>query len=242
MQRRRRRNRGTWFPILPFNFGGEGYANSTTDSRIVGVAAAAGEHTLQAIPFLPDETPDIDLINSTTDTTLRDYVEGQAYILERVVGTVQWNMAQINSNEGPSRPHAVACCTALAILPVNDEDQTPAIPPAEWDPLEPANSAQPWIWRRVWYLADNLSNSGLTSDRQTYLPSGNNEYGSMREGTHIDTKGARRRVMREQRLFLIHATHSVDGADSAAGGEARVNTDIRIFASMVKQRNRSTFK
>lgn len=241
MAYRKRRKRGTWFPVLSFpltNFGPE----ATFDIRDFYVSPTPSRNLI-AIPVIPDQTVDTE---AATDAafTLRDAVEGQSYVLDRLVGKIQWSVAQrAPSNETSSAWQNIICCTGFAILGVRNEigDQgSPELPSAEWDPLLAANSDKPWIWRRTWVLANNAAATGQFNDPLFSAPANNAFFSSIQDGPHIDSK-SKRRVGRNERLFMIHSVMPADGQDLEVDDEAiaRVNADLRVFGHLVKQRNTS---
>lgn len=238
MRSRRRRNRATWFPILGFeNATGQGL--STVDIRLFTVDPTGAPNVL-VIPIIPDIDIDPEAGQGTAGgapiRSLRDMVEGQSCIIERVVGNIQWEMVQAGA--GTDEAQRAICCSALAVVPTADgTNGDPAIAATELDPLRADNSSQPWLWRRVWVLGDSRNTTELT----TGLPS-NNCFGSLAEGSKIDTKGVRRAIRREERLFLIHSVLQPFPGVEQTEAETRVYTDLRVIGRMVKATNRSNFK
>jgi len=68
------------------------------------------------------------------------------------------------------------------------------------------------------------------------------QYGSVKEGTHIDTKGSKRMIRREQRLFFVTAVSAINPVDAPINVQVHWTYDIRLIGKMVRQVNRSTFK
>lgn len=243
--RRRHKRRATWFPILGFDTGAAAAlgAQSTVDVRSTSVSNDGSENAL-FIPIIPDVTvPPEQLQTPLGDagvvTTLRDFVEGQTCIIERVVGNIQHEL--VPSIEKGSEERIIVC-SAIAVIPTADDGSgNPAVSAPELDPLRADNSSQPWLWRRVWILGDEPRMELTIPAAGTRLPQ-NNLFGSVAEGSKIDTKGTRRAIRREQRLFLIH---SFLNAFPSAEGEARVINsfaDLRVIGRLVRSTNKSTFK
>lgn len=231
---RRRRNRATWFPVLGV---GDPGAQVTYDLRNFDFSA---QPNVQAIPLIPDATPYVDT-SIAGDHSLRDIVEGQTCLIERIVGKIVWGVDQFvpPGEPTPTTPNVGIFCTAFAVLPTDDAG-SPAIPSDEYDPLLANNSAQPWLWRRTWVLANNQI-AGL-SDGGFNHPASNEFFASRDDGPHIDTKGTKRAIRREERIFMIHSTRSADNEVWDFNGASQVIADLRVLGMMVKAKNRSSFK
>jgi len=243
--RRRRRNRATWFPVLGFaNGGGDDSSLSTVDVRNVEVSNQGGPNVL-AIPIIPDidinpDTGQLDAGGSVT-RTLRDFVEGQSCLIERIVGTIQAEM--VGGGTDNTTSHRVIVCAAIAVLPTSDSSPgDPAIPATEFNPLSSENSAQPWMWRRVWVLGNPGAGTGGPVGGAG-LPQ-NNNFGSLAEGCKIDTKGTRRVIRREERIFLIYSFLDPFPANGGDVVNQLVNmyADVRVIGGMRHAKNRSQFK
>jgi len=244
MRRTRRRNRGAWLPLVGtiyqdgqpdatwFSFGAEWAAATSPGVGDRFSFGAAATDYVGAYVLTQDDTPDVD--NPDAGSSLRDFVEGQEYVLERAVGKVTCGFWR-TQGEVASAIIAVGLC----VLPVDDGAQTtPSLPINDYDPLVARNAQAPWLWRRTWLLSNNSLN--LTSP---YYPETNTAYGSMADGPHLDTRGTRRRIRKEQRIFLVA---SAQVQQIAAGGTQAsaldFTVDLRLFGSMRKARNQSTFK
>lgn len=246
---RRRRRGGTWFPVSPTVYG-DGttphYPDQTWYEYQTILPATDGEDNTfsgwlsdaTAIPLTLDQTPQYDSANPGAHS-LRDFTQGQDYLLQRVVGKV-WTGWSTQDNVRAQR--CLVCC-ALAILPVDDGTQdTPAIDNEDFNPLNSANSQQPWIWRRTWVLGGTPV-SGLPSGLYGF-PGSSAGYGSVADGGHLDSK-IKRRVTKEQRLFFVSSVAIMTvfagpGVDQSAA--VNIGYDLRILGSMRRGRNTSTFK
>ena len=241
--RRRRGTRSRWFPILGFDTTGAGAVGlSTVDVRDLTVNAD-GTPNIIIVPIIPDIDVPVEQpqgIGGEVRTTLRDYVEGQSCIIDRIVGTIQVAYAQFTAAEGT--PEAIVAA-GIAVVPVGDDGQgNPAVSAFELDPLRADNSAQPWLWRRVWVLGNKSSELGATAVFTGYPE--NNALGDIRSGPHIDTKGTKRAIRREERIFLIYSTQPVhpNNSGEAISGTATACADLRVLGKMVRAKNRSAFK
>lgn len=241
--RRKRRNRSTWFPILGFINNPEGNNfDSTWDFRPVTINAN-GDPNVFALPLIPDETRDPADQAFAGDYTLRDYVEGQTCIIDRVVGKVTWWTAQ-TIDQSPVDPwNTIICASGLAILPVGEDSATPEVASTEWDPLAATNADKPWLWRRTWVLGNNSARTDLKRD---VLPPSNAAFGSVMDGPHLDTKGTKRAIRKNERLFIIHSVQGIASYVGESGastpGQASICTDVRVLGHLTKSKNRSLFK
>jgi len=224
---RRRRTRYTWFPTDPTYYG-------DTPATYYWTYIEPGE--VLALPVVPDQTYQDETITSADNKTLRDYVEGQDYVLKRIVGKV-WGALEQSDQAEATNIIQVIHAQGLAVLPVNDTTpSTPALDPTGYDPLNPTNSMNPWIWRRTWILGNNLH-----PQFEYGFPNNVGAYGSVMDGGHVDSKVARR-VTREQRLWWV-TTMRVITQSGEGPTTQRVMTgfDLRTLGAMRKHRNRSTF-
>lgn len=232
--RRKRRSRGNWFPIVPTEldgFSGIGFSWFDTTLTIPHpeVPPVVGATAVRALPLTMDITDEVDQPDPSR-VSLRDYVQGQDWLCKRVVGNWWFNHPS-GSSEIVDRSLA---CLALAVLPVSSTDQdVPAIPAEEYNPLFARNAQQPWLWRRCIQLSNGW---------QEYGPVKSTEVG--REGCTLDTKGVMRRIMKEHRLFIIAAVSVLDaGASSPELNETvyQWGYDLRIFGQMKPGKNSSSF-
>lgn len=235
--RRRRRSNGAWLPIAPTYWGDSELGTTTYQSTLTfNSNQDQGDSTIVATPLVLDQTQEID----TTDpgVSMRDLVEGQEYLLQRVVGQV-WMAAEQLTPGDPTSPHSIGWlgCIALAVLPVDDIDpQTPGIPAQDWNPFLAQNVMQPWLWRRTWRLSNNLS--GIYYQ----YPPTSSHYGGNANGGFLDTKGTKRRIRKEQRLFLIAGGMVLDITTGEDISQMQFGLDLRVFGGMRRAKNTSTFK
>lgn len=235
--RRKRRNRSTWFPVLGSESGSNEVLSSVYTTQVEVALNYGVNH--QITPLIPDYTWDPSFQTGANDGTLRDYVEGQTCVIERIVGKVYAAAEQIaGSGEGFQTPRVVCACAAVAVLPVDDG----GIPltdadGAEVNPLMAENLDKPWLWRRTWFLG-NLLGSDI---QPVNYPTSNAGYGSVAEGTHIDTKGVKRAIQRGQRLFMIFATQDVTAGEPNEQIDVQFGVDVRVLGQLRRAKNRSLF-
>jgi len=235
--RRRRGARATWLPVNPTYYGESDtgvtwYQNSITINPPEGEGLSPGDTGIQAVPLTLDATPNADV---STGQTLADLVQGQDYLLQRVVGKVWFE--QVSTAASGSVVQSLGCI-GLAVLPTDPEEAQPSIPAEEWNPLFSRNSQQPWIWRRTWRLnpTDTWTEGGPAG--RSY-PSSSAWYGSVADGGHLDTK-IKRRITKEHRLYLVAAAGVIEAGGQGAGNWS-FGYDLRILGSMRRGKNVSSF-
>lgn len=226
--RGKRRNRGTWFPILATEAEEAPYG-ATFFRYSDDITGASGPYSAAtATPLVADFTE-----NDTNQAgvSLRDFVEGQSWLCNRVVGQVfaEFGSAAQTTNE-------IVAAAGLAVLP-SDETGAPALENGEFAPFNAANSANPWLWRRTWLLR----NPGQTDSALGRVPACNILYGDMRSGPFLDTKGSKRMITREQRLFFITQIATPSLIEPTDDPTVIWTYDLRVFGQMVRTKNRSTF-
>lgn len=237
--RGRRRQRKNWLPISP-TYWGEGVVGTTFYQSTLSFADGSenGDTVLAAVPLVLDQTQSIDTADE--GVSMRDLVQGQEYILDRVVGEVWMSMEQINYQVGEPNVINALGCICLAVLPVDDANpDTIAIDPQDYHPLLAANTMAPWLWRRTWML----SNTFAAVTPFGYFPTTTGQYGGS-TGGHLDTRGTKRRIRKEQRLFLIAAAAALNtsNAGTQEPSALQFGFDLRALGGMRPARNQSTFK
>lgn len=237
---RRRRQRSTWFPVLGTDYDEEGGGALKSVYTLSQTVALDYEANFNVTPLIPDYTEDPS--TTASEQTLRDFVEGQTCIIDRCVGKITCNLGQIaGSGAGFYTAGLVICCAGIAVLPVDDSGTAITTGSGEEiNPLNAENLDKPWLWRRTWLLHNqNVANPGAPY----YGPRSNTEYGGgVLDGPHIDTKGVKRAIQRNQRIFLI-----LGNMDITPGSTVNENNvvfwsiDLRILGRMRKAKNRSLF-
>lgn len=253
-KRRIRGSQGTWFPILGSSWTDEDTFNDTSFTFDMGGVFANRSLGPQVYitPITRDYTPQN--IPSTEPVeqqpSLRDFTEGQDYILKRLVGNVD---VICNSGQDPALPWSrstywsfIKATAGFFVARASDNDQSlPDLTTIEIDPQDSRNAQNPWIWRRSWILANPAMNEPVSSGNTYEDELATNRSFSDLRGPSIDTK-SKRRIRREERLWFALSAIGWDnsrGTVSSASDQPFIsgNLDVRLFGKMVKGRNSSTF-
>lgn len=247
---RRRKKSVQWFPNLGSDFVGDagGYPTTCQFLELVpdpddSVGPTITNGNLLCVPVTTDYTEQPDQANAAQ--TLRDFVEGQDYLLRRIVGKCFVNVQATPGTQTATQSWPSVIVTAgFMVARALDADQTAiGLDDAECDPFDRNNIMQPWIWRRQWHLGDpgNTQYAQGGSWRQN-----NSAFATMRDGPEIDTKIARR-ITKEHRLWFCASAFGVSPFDILmtlpAANQPRVHLelDIRVLGSMRRGKNHSVF-
>lgn len=260
--RKRRVSQGTWFPTNGTFWIGDN--EEYWDASIQDVVGP--------VPTSHDVGPAVAVYSLTADYTqsalgiqnqqvnarpsLRDFTEGQDWMLKRLVGNL---VVQVNPVLGDfnfsisSYWTQVRVGAGFFVARALDEDQSsPDLTGDEIDPLGGKNIQNSWIWRRTWIL-DNPNaiipinvGSSVASNLEFEVAS-NREMDAV-NGPHFDTK-SKRRIKREERLwFAISAMGvGVTAQTPDVGGLANLQPaaswwlDYRIFGKMMRGKTSATF-
>jgi len=232
-------------PIVPTTFGETGQLLTWYDDRYAApVLGVPNNGPVLQIPLVPDETP----LQGTTignNQTLRDLVQGQEWMCDRVVGKV-WASAEQTADD--TYVDAILVCMAMAVLPVQDDNPgVPAMPEEDYAPLNAANTMGPWFWRRTWVLQNTIGAAGAGAGGFVGQAQGAQaiwQYGSVMDAGHVDTAPTKRRIRKEQRLFFL-----IQGAQMGTVVNGEPSTfdfffgyDFRVHGAMRRASNKSTFK
>lgn len=225
---RRRRTRVSWLPTIPQTIG----QVATTRRAFNLVVPPTGTHIVTVVPLTWDYPFDVDVAN-IAETSMADFI-GSAYLLRRVVGKIfTANLSDING------PEAIYLGVGLFVAKADSTNpQIPAATADNFDPLEPYNMREPWIWRRTWIL-NNASNPSQASGTRPTWPVSNAEYGSVMDGPHIDAK-TRRYINDDNRLWLAAGAHNM-AVTMDQDGSATVIYDLRFVGSLRRNRGTSAF-
>lgn len=259
MYRRRRKKRSTWFPVLGsvYNDGGSPAAvyNTAWEQVQLFTDPNSAEQastdptfpTMFAFALVPDFTPQVSAHDP--DFTLRDFVEGQDWFLDAIVGTIHVCANSVIGGDGgfdQTQAWANVIVTAgIFVAPVREGNQVSLdLDSTEFDPQFVDNVRSPWIWRRTWILGN--PGSSLNADIVAGGFPQTNSFITGNAGPGVHTK-SKRRIRRNQRLFLVVATKGWDFAEIVKTNEitsqpfVKVLTDLRICGSLRRSRNQSAF-
>lgn len=256
---KRRRSKGTWFPIFGQLVGIEGQQETVAgvDGQ-VPVAGAGGLNTALHVLTLdaPRET-------QTDDFTLAD-VLGSEYLLRRIVGKIF-----ILNAGGATSPPFAKVTAGFFVARADPENSfyplgagTNLIPPgsteaqASFSPLEQQTQREPWLWRRSWILgnpgivqnsADPGSATGtakLGASTWEQFPPCTAGYGSVLDGPHLDAKTLRRVGQDDRLYFAVSACRwplTADPGGLPPNGNLVYHLDYRIFGSLRKAKQTGRF-
>ena len=157
-----RRNMGTWFPTLGTEWQADGGGLSWFDAGFTLNTLSLNENKANGsngvvIPVTKDFTqlPSSNF-GTITGAGLRDEVEGQSWLLKRLVGNIFCQYVNADGNSDPSQFWRQALVTAGFFVSRNiDSIQgRPDLDYDEYDPMFLDNITNPWIWRRSWILSN----------------------------------------------------------------------------------------
>lgn len=244
-RRRRRGARSTWFPVLPTEVGDENPTFNTSFSFVQEPQGTADNWT-EAIAWpLINDTP-LAAGATTEGVSLRDQVQGQTWRCDRIVGNIWCEYIFDGTGEGTVTAPRILCAAGIAVFPVDDEDpDVIELTNDEYKPFNANNSTNPWLWRRVWMLgAPNVYSGpeGAGSLRQD-----NSTMGTLRESSFVDTKGTKRVVQREQRMFAVFQFQDANIGGSLSNGSGNLpqvqwTYDLRVLGKLIAARNNSSWK
>lgn len=258
--RRRRRTRGTWFPVIGMPTTNEANPDDSSagfDFQLQVPGDASSDILVTEVTFdAPLETTDASV---TENTRLADFI-GQEYLMSRILGNVFLAKAALPTDIGGGTARNAVMVTAGFFVaradgtdasdPVGGTTITEAI--REYSPENRDNIREPWMWRRKWILGNAMSpyiNTFVTAPSDLSMshnfPSSNVYYASMHNNSWVDIK-TKRRVTGDERLWFVVTAHNwpwVNQNDGGAANTTQVNghVDLRMFGSLRKARNRSNF-
>lgn len=263
---RRKGNRGVWFPVNGDLWVGElaNYYDATANASLIDVPLDRATGPLNVVfPVTEDYNQQPQNVTDTlTAPSLRDFVEGQSYLLKALVGNLfiyaHPGGGGTAANWDPSNWWSFVQATAGFFVARAQDGNTsvPDLSQSEVDPLNGNNIQNPWIWRRMWILQNPFAGFiqnfdsgvvGTTLQRPTYTGFTSNVEMSAENGPFFRTKSARR-IRREERLWCSISVLGWDGNRQAVNGSASgiqpgidFSLDLRIFGKMVRAKNTSSF-
>jgi len=246
--RRRRKRRGTWFPVNGHTTTtGVSDTYSYSDLRLDSGSVPSGNGQSPAqflFPVLPDFTEQQGAGAIVSNPQLQDIVSGQTWVLDRFVGKIHLEVNGNNTSVDPEQSWANVYVVA-GLFVARAEDDAPAQIALQATDIEPQakdNSMNPWIWRRSWILSNPQK---PTTFAKSTWPVSNAHFGSVMDGPHIDSR-VNRYIPREHRLWFILSARGYDPARLEVGiEEAQPSVsgllDYRIYGRLAKSKNLSTF-
>lgn len=255
---RRRKSRGTWFPMLGGTVqNGEGEPfYITSESMVLTLSETTLEPVAGVIPVTYDEPQEPGEQSSDTHG-IADFI-GNEYIVSRILGqcfierTLNYQDNPVGQTDWPG-----IIVTAAFFVARAEDGQTEFSDnvPVGWDapdawrnysPQHAKNIRQPWMWRRSWILGSG-SSSPLPEVAAPFGPSNfstfpvnNVMYGNMSDH-RVDIK-SKRRIHQDERLwFIVGARTLATALIATVPTEVHVNLDIRAFGQLRKARNTGSF-
>jgi len=239
---RRRKQKFTWLPVLGSRFGeGEAfYGTSTFFEELVPPLLDINPPTMDnaglfCIPVVPDFSQQPDILDLTA--SLRDRVEGQDWLLKRLVGKLHVSTRDEDTTD--TWPAVLVTCGFFVARSYDADPAACDLQDEEIDPRATDNVQDPWIWRRTWKLGVTSSNDwGYAGG----WPKNNAAYGSVADGPHIDSKVARR-ITREHRLWFAGSAFGVSPRGLISDDECHIDLslDLRVLGAMRRGKNVSSF-
>lgn len=242
--RRKRKQRGTWFPVLGNNAGPEG-----EDLPVAGIYASipvphAGNIST-VVSQLTYDTPKEEVANQADGTSLADVI-GSAWSLRRIVGKLWCERTTEQLNAMPLIKVGVGFFVARAAG--NDDSTTSNLPVGygsvsdpydqvrgnNYSPLSMTTQREPWIWRRVWVLGGGVSEG---------IPNINWTAQSALDGPHIDAK-TRRIIASDNRLWVAFSAVLIPPQRNESSPLAEYvdfHLDYRLFGFLRRSRNQGAF-
>lgn len=220
--RRNRKPAVVWLPSNPEH----PVDNASNFETFIHDSAGPNGSTVTSTSHLTFDEPSELRVAAAELTSLADF-EVSAYRLRRIVGKCFVNVVQLGDPTGPS---VIAATAGFIVLRVDPFNGLPLSAANQYNLTRFGSERDPWVWRRTWLLANNKA----PSDFAISVPEGNQEYGSVADGPHIDAKTARR-ISDEERLIFVATTTVIQaGSNQQAATQVRYLLDYRILASMLK--------
>lgn len=232
--RRRRKPAVMWLPNASHNVtNDQGWIESSNN---VGPTAGPGGINTVIQSLTLDYPADAVRAGAGQPLTLADW-QGSGYRLRRIVGKFFCGIDQdVGNGQATTYPEAALVGAGLIILRVDSTSGAPLNATAnDYSPLDLEAAQDPWIWRRTWLLSNfqGYAGGGGAHTAYGYYPYTNAEYGSVKDGPHVDQKTARR-VSDEERLFLVVSTAAVNSLAANTAGTVRWLFEYRLLASPLK--------
>jgi hypothetical protein len=157
-------------------------------------------------------------------------IENTGYRIRRIVGKIFVFSDQFVT-DGPKLYAVTAALMVRKTAPGTLGSLASAAGESEISPARAETQGHPWIWRRQWLVANNLST--VPGPFGGVLPPSNFAHGpALGDGQHVDAKTARL-VGQGDRLYLnVNATIIVPGANAQTNGSLGIVSDLRVLASM----------
>lgn len=252
--RRKRRTKYTWFPVngrsdvIDLIGTYPGAAFRLLPGNTNQNAVDPNNQTTLYFPICPDFTAEQGAGALTSNNQLRDIVEGQAWLLKRLVGKIHLSVTALASPTNFATEWQQLLVTA-GFFVARAFDEAPAqldLNVQEYDPQQKDNVMNPWIWRRTWLLRNPGDSNAAGQGLGINYPTSTMEMGNIAEGGHIDSKVSRR-ITREHRLWFVLQVMGGDPNRLSVTGSSTVQPqvrgflDVRVLGAMRRNKNVSSF-
>lgn len=264
--RRRRKFRGTWFPVIGTPNDSETPTRWTTVNDFFLELPELPDIVVAVRPLILDVPQEPDDNTSSIGGNLGAFTQN-AYALRRIVGKCNvWHETTYTDNsDAGSTPAQSSIIVAAGIFVARAADASDTggglgspigganTWQSDYNPLEANCIREPWLWRRTWTLQNAILQQRIAVANLSglYVPStigppgveaSSNLAGrSVLDGPHVDAR-TRRRVTSDDRLWLAVAAHNTPFEGSFdSPGRIHVNYEFRVFGAMRRDRNRGSF-
>jgi len=252
----RRKRRYTWFPILGTQFGGGTENLGVFFNQLDTISPVRRDLVSNTVvtALVPDFSSENTADATTGDafvSTLRDRVEGQDWLLKRLVGKIFVQNNQVLTSETEGWPYALVKAGFFVARADDDNQGVCSLAATEASPWGIQNVMNPWIWQRSWMLSNpgwgdaSVGNSAGWPGRAPCTNYGG--YGSgVMDGPHIDSRVARR-ITKEHRLWFAitalgwAATGNPNVDVGAQAANISYTLDLRVLGAMRKAKSVSSF-
>lgn len=186
-RRRFRRNTATWFPVEP-------------TPALTSISPTTGASAATTVAVINDN---IDTSESSTSSTPLIGFTRQGYTVVRAVGSI------FVSCVGAATANNILCFAGLFSGRASNAG-TFAEDINDYNPFVSTGRGiqRRFMWQRYWSL-NPWDFDYTTGNFPPPWPSSNAHYGSVREGTHVDSKGSKLRVSLGARLFWLFAAFNL---------------------------------
>lgn len=260
---RRKKSNGTWFPTLGSVGPGADVADTDTGIDFSVDAPGNGTSNITIFPITFDSPQEVDSPNVNEASGLNDII-GNEYIVKRILGNCFVSRAANEADiVATTIKQAVKVTCAFFVARAEDETHSGGVDEPigsallgdaiqEYGPTNADNIREPWMWRKTWLLGwsstprfPTQTVSVSTQQFSLNFPACNAYYASLIGGPHVDVK-SRRRVRQDERLWFVAQArnwplNSANDGEVANETPVRGHLDVRMFGSLVKARNKSSF-
>lgn len=170
-----------------------------------------------------------------------------AYMLRRVVGHLFASIFNID----PGADDINACIATYGMLVARADEADPTRPvlaatngerTVNYSPQHVDNLVEPYIFQRTWVLGNAQRRTAAPGVNGVQFPSTNAQYGSAREGTHLDAK-TMRRVDGDNRLWHVVSvrTYPVGTVSTTSTTRFSLTTQLRLLGRATPLRRQGSF-